>query len=364
MSEARISSWRPGAVWVIGTSLFVTATSAPALPAQQSQRYEVAGADVAVYNLAGTVRIEPGSGSAVVVEITRQGPDADQLRVETGPIDDRSTLRVIYPSGDIVYRFDGGSRETELRVREDGTFGDSDWRDRRRGDRVRISDRGGGLEASADLRILVPQSQRFAIYLAAGDVSANDVDGTLRIDTHNAQVSTSGTSGSLVVDTGSGSVEVTGAEGDVLVDTGSGRVDVTRVRGDALLVDTGSGGVTVADANVSDLNVDTGSGRIEVSGTSARDVLLDTGSGSVNLELTNAAERVVIDTGSGAVMVTVPTSFSAEVEIDTGSGGIDVDFPLQVRKWERSYVAGTIGDGGGRLHIDTGSGSVTLRRGG
>lgn len=365
MSEIRILS-RPGAVWVVGAMLsLVMAADAPKLSAQQSERYEVSGADVAIYNLAGTVRIEPGSGSAVVVELTRQGRDADRLRVQTGPIDDRSTLRVVYPSDDVVYRSGRGSWDTELRVREDGTFGDAHWNDRgKRGGRLRISSRGSGLEASADLRILIPPSQRLALYLAVGEVSARNVNGTLRIDTHQADVSTSGTTGALVVDTGSGSVDVSHAEGDVLIDTGSGSVDVTSVTGDALLVDTGSGSVTVSDVAVSNMNLDTGSGRIEVSRSSARDVLLDTGSGGVNVEIMNDAERVVVDTGSGAVTVTVPSTFGAQLEIDTGSGGIDIDFPLQVTKWERTHVAGTIGDGAGELRIDTGSGSVRIRRGG
>lgn len=330
-----------------------------------AQRYEVGGSDVAIYNLAGTVTIERGTGSDVVVEISRHGPDAGQLRVETGLIDGRSTLRLLYPGDDIVFRGLGQHWKTELRVRADGTFSDSEWRHHdHRGRRVRISSSGRGLEAAADLKILVPVGQRIAVYLAAGDVSARDVSATLRIDTHHAAVVASGTAGSLVIDTGSGSVDVSNATGDVMVDTGSGRVDVSGVSGGALLIDTGSGGVTVAGAEVTDLNVDTGSGGIEVSRASATDILLDTGSGSVTLELTSNPGRVVIDTGSGSVTVTVPASFGAEVEIDTGSGGIDIDFPLQLRKWERTYVAGTIGDGGARLAIDTGSGSVRIRRGG
>jgi hypothetical protein len=51
---------------------------------------------------------------------------------------------------------------------------------------------------------------------------------------------------------------------------------------------------------------------------------------------------------------------SAQVEIETGSGGIDLGFPVQVRKLESDHVTGTIGDGRGRLRIDTGSGGVRL----
>lgn len=348
----------------LGMATLLAVALAQPLAAQRSERYEVPGDDIAIYNLVGEVQITRGSGSAVVVEVTSHGADASRLQIETGRIEGRSTLRVIFPSDDIRYRrsrWDGW--KTEIRVRDDGTFGDSDWHQRNRGRRVRISSRDGDFEAAADLRILVPPGRRLAVYLAAGEVGARDVEGDLLIESYQASVSTSNTAGSLVIDTGSGSVDVSNAEGDVLIDTGSGSVDVTNVMGSRLLVDTGSGGVTVAGVAVDDLNVDTGSGGIEVTGARARDVLLDTGSGSVDLQLTDHADRVVVDTGSGSVTVTVPDSFGARVEIDTGSGGIDIDFPLQLQRWERTHVSGQIGDGQGRLEIDTGSGSVRIRRG-
>src|SRR5690606_15159318 len=54
--------------------IFAAAAAAPAA-AQQTERYALAGANVAVYNLAGEVRVEAGSGSEVVVELARGGAD-------------------------------------------------------------------------------------------------------------------------------------------------------------------------------------------------------------------------------------------------------------------------------------------------
>jgi DUF4097 and DUF4098 domain-containing protein YvlB len=331
------------------------------LPAQQSGRHEIAGDRVAIYNLAGELRLEPGASSAVVVEATLGGDDAGQLRIETGAIRGWETLRVLYPADRISYRSHGS---TELRVREDGTFGDwdhEDWHDR--GAKVRISGSGGGLEAHADLTIQVPAGQTLNVYLAAGSVSARNVNGTLRLDTHSAPVTTSGTRGTLVVDVGSGRVTVSDTEGDVDLDTGSGSVEVTGVRGDVLRVDTGSGRVTASRVSVASLDIDTGSGSVEVSDAVARDVRVDTASGGVEVELAGELRNIEIDTGSGSVTVTVPERYGAEVEIDTGSGSIDIDLPLQLERWERTHVRGTIGDGAGRLVIDTGSGSVRIRKG-
>lgn len=329
----------------------------------RAQSYEIAGRHVAVYNLVGQVNLQPARGSAVTVDVSVGGPDGGELRIETGAIGDTETLRVIYPDDRITYSEWGRGSRTNLRVRDDGTFGDSDRRGRFRGDEVTISGRGGGFEAHADLTIAVPTGQRVSVYLAVGEAIVENVDGHIRIDTYAAPVSASGTRGILTIDVGSGQVEVRGAEGEVNLDTGSGSVDVTDVSGPSLRIDTGSGSVTAVGIAVGELNIDTGSGSIIAERVAARDIVLDTGSGSVELEITENADNIEIDTGSGGVVVTVPVSFGASVDIDTGSGGIELDMPITMRRWQRDHVQGTIGDGGGRLHIDTGSGSVRILSG-
>lgn len=328
-----------------------------------AQSYELSGRHVAIYNLVGQVNVQPAGGSAVTVDVNVGGPDGGELTIETGELGNAETLRVIYPDDRITYSEWGRRSRTEVRVREDGTFSDSDWRDRSRGDRITISGRDGGLEAHADLTIAVPAGQRVSVYLAVGEAIVENVDGDLRIDTHSAPVYASGTRGNLLVDVGSGEVEVRDAEGEVDIDTGSGSVDATGITGSLLHIDTGSGGVTVSGVAVDDLHIDTGSGSITADQVSAPDVLLDTGSGSVDLELTGNAENIEIDTGSGGVRLTVPESFGARVEIDTGSGGIELDMPITMRRWQRDHVQGVIGDGDGRLTIDTGSGSVRILSG-
>ncbi len=313
---------------------------------------------VAVYNLAGEMRVEAGSGREVVVEVTRGGSDARELRVERGRVGDAETVRVIYPEGRIVYPAMGSRSRTQLSVRRDGTFGGRSGG----GDRVTIVGSGSGTEAWADVRLRVPAGRTVAVHQAVGRVFVTNVQGTLRVHGASASVRTEGTRGDLGVDVGSGGVEVMGASGVLNVDTGSGGVRLNAVRGSRLNVDTGSGGVTGSDIAVEDVRVDVGSGAVRMDGVRARDLVVDTGSGSVSVALAADARNVRIDTGSGGVTVDVPPGYGAEVEIDTGSGGIDVDVPMTARTLRRSRLTGRIGDGDGRLTIDTGSGGVRLRR--
>ena len=338
--------------------------------AQATERKTVPGADVAIYNLAGVLRLEQGSGADVAVEITRGGGDAAKLRIETGEIRGRQTLRVMYPDDDIVYdalgRWGGGG-ETTVDVREDGTFNDNhgDHGGGRRfyggGHRVRISGRGRGLDAHADLRVLVPAGKRVAVYLAVGKAFVTNVDGDIRVDLSSADVEASHTKGSLVLGTGSGDVRVTDVAGDISLNTGSGEVTVTGMTGGHVKLDTGSGDVTATRVEADELKVDTGSGNVEVSGVKARAIGLDTGSGDVKLGLLTRFESLDVDTGSGEVTIAVPADFGAEVDIETGSGGIDLGgVPVTVTRMESDHIIGKIGDGRGHMKIETGSGGVRL----
>lgn len=322
------------------------------LSAQENVR--LSGARIAIYNLAGEVEIVRGGGSDVVVTISRGGDDAERLTVETGRIDGRETMRVIYPDDEVVYREMGRGSSTDVRVRDDGTFGG--------GDRVRVRGSGGGMEAWADLRIQVPAGTDLAVYLAAGRIHAAEVDGNLRLDTHSGAVDARDIAGDLTVDTGSGSVEVSGVDGNVSVDTGSGRVTVDDARGREMEVDTGSGSVRGSGLSFDRVSVDTGSGSVELQQVAARDVMVDTGSGSVELDLTTDVDQLEVDTGSGSVTVRVPDGFGAEVELDTGSGGIDLDVDLTQARVRRNHATGLIGDGNGTVKLDTGSGGIRLVR--
>jgi hypothetical protein len=329
--------------------------------AQERERHTLRGDDVAIYNLAGDIRVEPGSGSEVVVEVAREGADASQLRVETGRIRDRETLRVIYPGDRIVFRGRGGGQD-RVSVRDDGTFGDGGYGGHGGGGRrVTIARSGSGLEAHASVTVRVPKGQRIAVHLAAGEASVTNVEGDVLVDVASASVTTRGTRGRLMLDTGSGEVAVADADGEIDLDTGSGGVRVTNVKGRSLRVDAGSGSLTGDGVVVTSLSLDLGSGGTRLSGVSSEDIDIDSGSGSVEVSLVSDVKSLVVDSGSGSVTLRIPKTLGASVDIETGSGGVETDVPIAVTRRSGSRLVGTIGDGDGRIRIDAGSGEVRIR---
>ena len=320
--------------------------------------FTLSGDDASIWNAAGLVRLEAASGSNIEIEVTTQGRDADQLRIDNAPLDNHPTLRVLYPTNRIVYPPLGRWSNTTTSVHPNGTWGKGlgGWSSRR----IEIKGGGSGTEAWADLVIRVPRGRKLSVHSIAGSGEVRNVDGRLLIDGGSGGVNVEQCSGELKIDIGSGAVKVAGFEGVLDIDTGSGSVDVSDVRGASVRLDTGSGGVAGQRITTSDLYVDTGSGSVSMLALDAKKGKIDTGSGGVTLALLNRTADLDIDTGSGSVRVSVPPDFGATVYLKTGSGDIRTELPMKIDVKDDGVLRGSVGDGAGRLGVDTGSGGVTL----
>jgi lia operon protein LiaG len=340
---------------LFAASTLVALGATVSTPADAQERHVLTGESATIWNLAGEMLLVAGTGSDVVVEVTRGGSDGSRLSVSASG----GQLKVRYPDDEIVYR---GANErwrssTTLRVRDDGTFGGS-WDDG--GRRVRVRTSGTGLEAHADLRIQVPKGKRLEVHLALGEVTIENVDGDLRIDVHSASIRATGTKGRLVADAGSGSVRVENGQGELDVDTGSGSTTVLGFTGRSIDIDAGSGSIEVRDVTAERVSVDVGSGSVRAESIGADDVQIDTGSGGVDLWLTKVPRSTNVDTGSGSVRLELPATASADLDIETGSGGISSDFAVRMDQVRRNELRGRIGEGGSRITVSTGSGGVRL----
>ena len=332
--------------------------SIPAGARGQTEHRNLSGDRVAVYNLAGRVRVQAVAGAQVTVDITRGGRDASKLKLESGDLRGWNSVRVLYPSDRIVYPEWQSRGRTQIHVNSDGTFDDDhDWRDQ---DRVEIRSSGDGLEAHADMTIGVPKGQRVSVHWGVGDATISNVDGDLRVSVSAASVTSEHTSGRLTLDTGSGSVSVTDAQGEVKLDTGSGGVTIAGVKGETLDVDTGSGSVRGHDVDAKMLKIDVGSGGVVLDRVTSPRVSVDAGSGHTEIGFVQPVEDLAVDAGSGGVTVRLPAAQGADVDIETGSGGIDSDFAVQTTRIARNHLRGQIGDGKARIKIESGSGTVRL----
>jgi lia operon protein LiaG len=323
------------------------------------ERHTIPGNEVVIYNLVGSLEIVPGTGSSVVAEVTLQGPDGSRLRIAKGTIRGKETLRVIYPGDRIrVPEFEHRTTTT-IRVREDGTFSDENSGRGSGGRKVVLSGKEG-IEASADIRILVPKGKKLEVKWGHGEGTVSRVDASVGIDAASMPVTVTDVKGPLGVDIGSGRVTVNGASGSIAIDTGSGEVDLRDVHGGRIDVDTGSGEVTGQGLDSDPVSISTGSGEIRLVEVRSDQVNLDSGSGEISVELNGSMKELVVDTGSGDVSVLIPRGTGADLSVETGSGDIETNLVVETRYRKRNELVGRIGTGGGSIRIETGSGNITL----
>jgi hypothetical protein len=334
-----------------------------ALHAPQPERITLDGREIAVYNLVGRLHAEAGTGDRVVVEVTRGGRDAARLKLETGNVRGRMALRIQYPSDRIYYSDSRWNGRSSFSVSDDGTFGDENDHGRRsERRRIEVSSRDDGLDAHADLHVLIPKGKRIFLRQGIGETTIENIEGSLDVTVAAAHSRVSHIRGSLRMDTGSGGVELTDITGDVDLDSGSGGATIDGIHGTRLTLDVGSGSLRGRGIEVDELTADVGSGGVRLSAVKAPRLHMETGSGGTDIEMLSAPSDVSIEGGSGGVTLRVPAALDATVDIETGSGGIDSDFEVKVSRMERHALRGTIGGGKGRIKIEAGSGSVRLLR--
>jgi DUF4097 and DUF4098 domain-containing protein YvlB len=179
---------------------------------------------------------------------------------------------------------------------------------------------------------------RFIVWLPnRSDVTARSGDGSIIVQHVNGRID---------LHTGDGSIKATGTTGDLSLTTGDGSVVAEDVQG-RLVVDTGDGAVNVSGI-VSRLRLHTGDGSIVYRALAA----------------TEMSDDWEITTGDGAVLIYLPSGFGAELDAHTGDGSIQNDLGIaagQGGEISRRTVRGRLGEGGRRLRVRTGDGSIRLR---
>jgi len=158
------------------------------------------------------------------------------------------------------------------------------------------------------LDVTLPGRSNLELLTHNGAVSIADIDGDVRATTHNGKVTTERVSGRTVLETHNGSISIRSTSGDANLKTHNGSVK-------AFYAD---------------------------SAPPVSDISIITYNGSVELE--------------------APPDLSARIEATTHNGSINTDLPITVTgKVSRSRLAGTIGSGEGRLHLETHNGSIRIR---
>lgn len=340
----------------------------PARAAEITREFTFATRELFVGNLIGAVDVRQGTGDAFRVTVHLRGDDAKPELVEMLQENDALRLRFPLEKHDTyVYPAMGSGTRMTTTIHEKDPE-EKSWLRRTfgflSGKRLTVRGAGNGLEMWADLVIEVPAGRSLTLRHGVGAIGAADLQADLDLESDLGVISVARVRGDLRADTGSGDVKVSDVVGDVDVDTGSGEVELRGCQATLAKVDTGSGHVEVAGLTCTTLSIDTGSGGVTASGVTADEARIDTGSGDVELQLDRLGTgRFTVDTGSGGVGLALPADASANIVADTGSGDIDSEVPgARFEKRDDGTRRLVLGDGAAEVLLDTGSGSVVVSR--
>lgn len=331
---------------------------------ERSERHALDGREVAIYQPAGDVVVEPDTGRAVVVRVTVFGPDADRVRVRTERDDDAAELSVSYPDSTerIIFPDTGPFSRSIFWMRDDGTFGEGFPTSRE----VTVAPGGDdGVRAYTAMRVGVPPGRSLELYLGAGRAAVRNVDGALEIDSRSARVDATGTRGPLDIDTGSGAVRVVDAEGPIEINTGSGDVALTRVRGPRIGVKTGTGDIDGEVVAAHAVDVYTGIGAIDLDGVRADEIQLRSATGPIRARIAGEFRHVEVDGESGDITLSIPRTADTRLELDSDEGVVWIEPPYTVLEHGEDGIVAHFGcdcppTAAGVVEVETDEGAIQI----
>lgn len=149
---------------------------------------------------------------------------------------------------------------------------------------------------------------------------------------------------------------------DLSLTTHNGSISITNIKGD--INSTTHNGTITAEQVSGTAEMHTHNGSVicrEISG----DTRLKTHNGRIRTYYSEKAPSVCdisLITYNGDIELETPSGFSGEVDIFTSNGSIRTDLPITiVGKVSKKKISGKIGDGQGKMHLETHNGSIRVQ---
>lgn len=151
---------------------------------------------------------------------------------------------------------------------------------------------------------------------------------------------------------------------NVRCDSRFGALDVSHIEG-SLDGKSGNGRIGITNASFGLCDARSSFGAIAAGGLRGDSVTLNSGNGGIRIACSPAGPadlKAQVRSSFGGVDFTAPTRFAGEVNLNANFGTVKTAMPITIsREISRNRVAGTIGDGAGRIRLESGNGSVELR---
>jgi hypothetical protein len=205
---------------------------------------------------------------------------------------------------------------------------------------------GDSKMAPTTLELHVPRAASLDIEVVSAPLVVDGIDGgSIEVNTVSGKARINARTPSLEVDSVSGGIEQAGHAEHADLQTVSGEI--------------------LAPALGSEVKLQTISGRIQAAGGPWRKLTLSTVSGDVQLSGALASGgNIGIDSMSGDVQLQLPAATSGDLHASSFSGDLRSDFgsPTRPEHGPGSSLDVHLGDGGGKISVETFSGDLRIRK--
>jgi DUF4097 and DUF4098 domain-containing protein YvlB len=137
------------------------------------------------------------------------------------------------------------------------------------------------------------------------------------------------------------------------------------LKGDSIKLHSDSGSIKVTEALADTTNISTSYGRISCRQITTNDLTAKSGSGNIDIACSDSTPaEIVADlvTSYGNIDFVAPRNFAGQVDMSTSYGSIRTERPITISgEVSKKKLKGTIGQGKGKLHLRTSSGSINVK---
>ncbi len=202
---------------------------------------------------------------------------------------------------------------------------------------------------------------------SSGKIKAENIKGSADLDTSYGSITCEDISGpDIKLRTSSGKIKLSKASGDDFdVHTSYGSISVDELTAKIIKMHSGSGSIEATKASADSADISTSYGRITCRQLTAADLTAKSGSGNINIACSDSTSPEIsanVVTSYGSVDFEAPPDFTGQVEMSTSFGSISTELPITISgEISKKKLAGTIGQGNGKLYLKTSSGSIKIR---
>lgn len=202
---------------------------------------------------------------------------------------------------------------------------------------------------------------------SSGSITAEDIVGPVHLETAYGSVTCKAFSGGdIILKSSSGKITLLKASfGDCDAHTSYGSITVDGVTGNLIKLHSSSGGVTVKEASAKMADISTSYGSINCQRIAANSIAAKSGSGNIDIVCSQKAPAEIIAsvvTAYGGIEFVTPPNFAGQVELSTSYGSVRTELPIMITgEVSKKKLAGSVGEGKGKLHLETQSGSIKLK---